>query len=293
MQKMKISSLRRLRKPLLLALLYPVFLPVGLSAERVRGVIVETAPERLELTVRLEGEEAPRKVFAGPGDLAIAAAGNRFDARLTPQGPTWRLENIFPAAPREVAVLERLGTDLHRDTLQRGRKAFRAVGERVPPFALWDQRGELFVSESLKGKYYVINFVFTRCMQANMCPASTTRMMELAERIKAEGWEDVRLVSVTLDPAYDTPGIWTAYARSKGIDTSLHYLLGGPAETVDALKKQMGILAEPDEREIIRHTMSTALIDPTGKIIYRLPGSMWSPEVFARQIERAKAKAAG
>jgi len=256
------------------------------GADRVTGEILASEPAKLQITVRLEGESETRTVFAGPGDIAIATPGNRFDARLVQQGPLWRLENIFPADPAEVAVIDKLGRDLQRDTLERGRRAFRSVGERVPPFALWDQQGDLFLSEALKGQYVVLNFVFTRCQQADMCPASTARMLELAEMIREKGWNDVHLVSVTLDPAYDTPGIWTTYAEAKGIDSTLHSLLGGPAETVDALKKQMGVLAEPDEEQIIRHTMSTALIDPTGKIIYRLPGSMWAPAVFVKQIEK-------
>ena len=256
--------------------------------DRVEGEVVAVDPSKLQMTIRMLGEGAPRTVFAGPGDLAIAEVGDRLEAKLVKQGKAWRLENIFPADPAGVATVERLGEELIRDTLRRGRKAFRAVGERVPPFALWDQNGDLFLSEQLKGKYVVMNFVFTRCQMANMCPASTARMMELADLIKEKGWADVHLVSITLDPEYDTPGIWTTYAEAKGIDSHLHSLLGGPVATVNALKKQMGVLAEPDEEQIIRHTMSTALLDPTGKVIYRLPGSLWAPEVFIKQIARAK-----
>lgn len=258
------------------------------AADRVQGSIISVDAENLQLEIQIADKGAPRTVFTGPGDLAIAEVGNRFDAELVKQGKLWRLENIFPNDPTEVATVERLGAELKRDTLRRGRKAFRAVGERVPPFALWDQNGDLFLSEDLKGDYVVMNFVFTRCKMANMCPASTSRMMELADLIKEKGWTDVHLVSITLDPDYDTPGIWTTYAKTKGIDSNLHSLLAGPAETVNALKKQMGVLAEPDEEQIIRHTMSTALLDPTGKVIYRLPGSLWAPEVFIKQIDRAK-----
>lgn len=265
-------------------------LALPLRAERVQGEVLEVNPAGFQLQVRLEGEPEPQTVFVGPGDAAIAEVGDRFEGNLVAQGPSLRLENLFPAEPAQVSVIERLGAALQRDTLKRGRKTFRAVGERLPPFALWDQDGNLFLSESLKGQYVVMNFVFTRCQMANMCPASTQRMLELAAAIREQGWDDVHLVSVTLDPAYDTPGIWTTYARGKGIDTSLHSLLGGPSEIVDALKKQMGVLAEPDADQIIRHTMSTALIDPTGKIIYRLPGSMWSPETFVHQIEKDRSR---
>ncbi|MFW6352859.1 MAG: SCO family protein [Verrucomicrobiota bacterium] len=282
---MKFSSPRCLGLTLLMG---TALLTAAPQAGPVAGEVLAVHRDQFQLEVALDGTDGAQTVFVGPGDAAIAEPGDAFRGRLVRQGPNWRLETIFPAEPHAVGQIERLGSELQRDTLRRGRKAFRAVGERIPVFALWDQNGDLFHSESLKGRYAVINFIFSRCAVQTMCPASTARMIELAEAVKERGWEDVRLVSITLDPAYDTPGIWTAYAEAKGIDGALHALLGGPPETVDALKKQMGVLAEPDPQQIVRHTMSTALVDPTGKIIYRLPGSMWRPETFLEEIAEAR-----
>lgn len=267
-----------------------LFAPVFLNAKSTEGTISGINNDLFQLEIEVEGEDAPRTVSAGPGDIAIAKIGREIRGSLVRQGDSYRLEKIFPNNDISVAKLDTLGRQLISENHRLGRKVFRTVGDRVPRYALWKEDGELFESESLRGQYYVMNFVFTRCTMANMCPASTQRMIELSDEIKERGWEDVKLVSVTLDPAYDTPGIWTSYAESRGIDTSIHSLLGGPKSVVQALKKQMGVLAEEDEKLIIKHTMSTALIDPTGKIIYRLPGSMWSPTVFVRQIERAKEK---
>lgn len=263
-------------------------LPV-LSAKEAEGVIVAVYPESFEMDVKLTGDEAAMRVSAGPGDIRIAQVGKEIRGQLVPQGEGYRLEKIFPNDSVSLARLDVLGRQLISENHRLGRKVFRSVGERAPRFALWKENGELFESESLRGEFYILNFVFTRCTVANMCPASTERMIQLSEKVKEHGWEDVKLVSVTLDPAYDTPGIWTNYAQSKGIDTTIHSLLGGPKEVVEALKKQMGVLAEEDDTLIVKHTMSTALVDPTGKIIYRLPGSLWSPDVFIRQIEKAKA----
>jgi protein SCO1/2 len=267
-----------------------LFSAVSLRASDFTGKVVEVRPDDRQLVVAAESH-APRTFLVGRGDALIWEVGDLISGHVVAQGDDERLERIFPADPAEVAVLEKLGEDLKRDTLRLGMKAFRAVGERVPRFALWDDDGELFLSESLRGKYVVMNFVFTRCTQPNMCPAATARMIQLDTALDEKGWDDVALVSVTLDPAYDTPGIWTAYAMDRAIDLERHHLLGGPADVVEALKKQMGVLAEPDEQEIVRHTMSTALIDPTGKIIYRLPGSRWTPSVFVEEIAEAKAKA--
>lgn len=263
----------------------------SLHAEPITGTITSTDPEQSRIT--LDTGEAERAFLVGRGDRQILEKGDRITGEPARQGDDWRLEKIFPAEPEELAVLERLGEQLHRETLRRGFKAFRAVGERVPRFALWDQRGELFLSEKLRGQYVILNFVFTRCTMPQMCTAATIRMRQLDEALDERGWDDVQLVSITLDPAYDTPGIWTAYAEDRGLDTSRHSLLAGPSGTIEALKRQMGVLAEPDEEQVIRHTLSTALIDPTGEIIYRVPGSRWDPGVFLRQIKQDRAEEEG
>lgn len=257
----------------------------------VEGVIESVDRDKLQVVLKLGGAEA-REVTAsvGRGDAKILDAGDAIRGDLVSFGEGYRLQTIWPNDPVIRGTISRLGDQLRKDTLRRGSKVFRGVGEYMPKFALYDTDGSLFLSESLKGNYVVMNFIFTRCANPVMCPAATARMVEMQQMAKEAGIADLVQVSVTLDPAYDTPGIFTAYAMDKGIDTSSFHLLGGPAPVVEDLKAQMGVLAEPDEEEIIRHTMSTALVDPTGRIIYRIPGSMWSPKAFLKQIRKDKAE---
>jgi protein SCO1/2 len=260
-------------------------------AAPVEGVIESVDRDGMRVALRVDGA-GERKVDAlvGRGDARILEAGDKVRGDLVSFGDGYRLQTIWPDDPVTRGTIARLGDALRKDSLQRGSKVFRSVGEYMPRFALFDTDGSLFLSESLKGSYVVMNFIFTRCANPNMCPAATARMAELQQMAKDAGIGDLKQVSVTLDPEYDTPGIFTAYAMDQGIDTSTFHLLGGPARIVEDLKLQMGVLSEPDEEEIIRHTMSTALIDPTGKIIYRIPGSMWSPQVFLKQLRKDKAE---
>lgn len=259
------------------------------AAEKVEGVVESVDREGLTLELRTgHGEDGVLKASIGRGDARILEKGDAVRGELVPYGSGRRLQTIWPNEAVKRGTIARLGRLLRKDTLHRGSKVFRGVGEYVPKFALYDTDGELFLSESLKGSYAVMNFIFTRCTMPNMCPAATERMKQLQAMAEEEGIEDLELVSVTLDPEYDTPGIFTAYAADKGIPTDNFHFLGGPEPIVEDLKKQMGVLAEPHPEEIVRHTMSTALIDPTGRIIYRIPGSMWSPEAFLREIKKDK-----
>jgi len=260
-------------------------LPAATQPGPVEGVFKSVHSDQLQ--ARLEtsrGEEIA--VSLGRGDAAIYEAGDPVRGELVRYGEGFRLQTVWPNDPSVRGTITNLGNQLRHNTSARGRKAFRGVGEFIPRFALYQEEGELFLSESLKGGYAVINFIFTRCKMPTMRPAATARTHELQKMAAEQGLDNLTLVSITLDPAYDTPGIFTAYAGDKGIKTDNFHFLGGPELIVEDLKKQLGVLAEPDEEEIIRHTMSTALVDPKGKIIYRIPGSMWAPEVFLRQIER-------
>ena len=232
----------------------------------VEGVIVEVDRERLTLVLKVDEAGAdPVRASIGRGDAQILNAGDAVRGDLVSFGDGYRLQTIWPNDPVKRGTIARLGDALRKDTLQRGSKVFRGVGEYMPKFALYDTDGSLFLGESLKGQYVLMNFIFTRCANPQMCPAATARMVELQGMLKDEGITDFHQVSITLDPVYDTPGIFTAYAMDKGIDTSTFHLLGGPVQIVEDMKMQMGVLSEPDEEEIIRHTMSTALIDPPAR----------------------------
>lgn len=267
----------------------------GLLAQKATpfvGQVLSVVPDRQALVVQAAGSDRPLTVDVGSGDYQIARPEWAIQGELVPYAGRQLLQNIRPNNRPDVALIERLDRQLQQDTLTRGSRAFRGIGERIPRFALWQQDGTLFHSDSLRGQYAVVNFIFTRCQSPNMCPAATQRMAQLQAAAKERSIEDLHLVSITLDPDFDTPGIFAAYAGGRGIESHNFSFLSGPARVVENLKIQLGVLSEPDDKEIIRHTLSTALIDPSGEIIYRIPGSMWDPEVFLSQIAKHRARAA-
>ncbi len=235
--------------------------------------------------LRLDGGEGSREVRLSSGDRAYLEPGDRIRAKMVRQPNGYLLETVWPDDPKVEAQMLAINSRLRRDTVVRGRQAYRSIGEKLPPFALYDQFGELVRSSDLRGKVCVMNFIFTRCMNPRMCPAATTRMHQLQERVKDADLEDVLFVSMTLDPDFDTPGIFNAYASGRGIDGSNFYFLGGPRQPLLDLKKQLGILTSKDPELIIDHTMRTILVDASGEIVYQVPGSMWGVDDFFNRIE--------
>jgi protein SCO1 len=155
----------------------------------------------------------------------------------------------------------------------------------VPDFALYDQSGRVVQASRFRGKQIMINFIYTRCPVANMCPASTARMITLQRLARDAGIADLELISITLDPQHDTPGVLRDYAEVRGIDTANFSLLTGPEAAIRDLLTQFGIIAEFKDQEI-RHTIAVLLVDARGSIAHRIDGTFWDPADFLAKMKR-------
>jgi protein SCO1/2 len=131
----------------------------------------------------------------------------------------------------------------------------------------------------------MLNFIFTRCPDAKMCPAATAKMITVQRLAREAAVPNLELVSITLDPAYDTPGVLREYADLRGIDTANFSFLTGPEAAIRDLLTQFGVIAQ-FQGDILQHTLATLLIDPHGKIIHRTDGSAWDPQDFVAKMKR-------
>jgi protein SCO1/2 len=102
---------------------------------------------------------------------------------------------------------------------------------QVPAFALKDQTGAVLDQTWLAGHVTIVDFVFTRC--DTICPVLSMKMANLDERTK--DLADVRLLSFSVDPAYDTPEVLAAYARQYGADPARWRFVTGEYDNVKAL----------------------------------------------------------
>lgn len=103
---------------------------------------------------------------------------------------------------------------------------------RVPEFGLVDQDGRPFRSaEKLRDKVWVADFFFTTCN--GPCPRMSALMFRVQEAVA--GFDDVRLVSFTVDPKNDTPEVLRAYGRRFRQNPARWFLLTGDPETLRRL----------------------------------------------------------
>jgi protein SCO1/2 len=224
--------------------------------------------------------------IVSPGDVAVAKPGQKIRGQLLQSDKgDWRLEQIWPAESSAEGEVETRANALRQDTLSRGRSAYREIGEKIPDFALYDQSGAVVQSARFTGKQVMLNFIFTRCPIATMCPAATMKMMSTQKLAREAGVKNLELVSITLDPEYDTPGVLKDYAVARGIDTSNFSFLTGPENAIKDLLAQFGVIAE-FEGDLLKHTLTTLLINEDGRIAHRADGSSWEPADFVAKMKK-------
>lgn len=136
------------------------------------------------------------------------------------------------------------------------------VMAEAPPFELTDQNGKQVTLETLKGRPWIADFVFTNC--AGPCPVMTAKLAGMQKTVP----DAVRFVSVSVDPKADTPPVLKAYAEKfKADESRWHFLTSPDADAVYGFARGMLITALPaTEKEPIIHSEKFILVDAAGKI---------------------------
>jgi cytochrome oxidase Cu insertion factor (SCO1/SenC/PrrC family) len=117
----------------------------------------------------------------------------------------------------------------------------------VPAFTLHERSGRAVSKEDLLGKVWVTDFIFTRCVDE--CPLVSQRMARLQAAFATQA--DFRLVSITVDPAHDTPEVLTRYAANFGADTRRWLFLTGDKTAIYRLVRwgfRLGLVDPNDQR---------------------------------------------
>ena len=224
-----------------------------------------------------------------PGDFGYLSPGKVFRSKVEkvmgsdPQ--ILSLSSIWPDDPSFRIRFENVNRMLRRDTLSRGDDPIRTVGEYLPPFALFDQDGNLLTTDFFDGKSTVLNFIFTRCSVPEMCPASTNRMRRLQNLVFANSLPEVQFLSITLDPEHDVPGVLKTYALAYGIDERNFRFATGPKSVIDDLVRQFGISRKRDNPATLDHTMRTLLVNSRRQVVYQVPGKGWSADDFLARLK--------
>ena len=130
----------------------------------------------------------------------------------------------------------------------------------IPNFEFVDSEGRDVGLSTLKGKVWVADFIFTTCTMA--CPIMTGNMNIIHKKYKKN--DDLRLVSISVYPEYDTPEVLKKYASQYEANTDTwHFLTGNETTVKEVIKDGFKI---GDYEDIIFHSEKFALVDRNGMI---------------------------
>lgn len=125
---------------------------------------------------------------------------------------------------------------------------------------LQDSHGEIVRLSELSGNTLLVDFVYTRC--PTICRALGSRYQQLQRVIEASGNEQITLLSISIDPDYDTPENLALYRkRYKGQEDT--WLLARPIDdkALRTLIAETGLRVIPDEFGGLMHSDAIHLME--------------------------------
>ena len=167
-------------------------------------------------------------------------------------------------------------------------------GDRVPDNVLVDQDKTPRMMVSFRGHRVALTFSYTRCPLPDFCPRVDRNFAEVQKILsQTPDLADVRLVSVTLDPEFDTPEVLKKHAQALQADPARWHLVTGPRDEVLGFAKHFGVTAEAPAAPggMMVHNIRTAVIDAEGRLVKVHSGTSWTPAELVADLKAVPAPA--
>ena len=166
--------------------------------------------------------------------------------------------------------------------------------KRVAGFRLKDSTGRAVDTQEITaGKVAVVSFIYTACPERLGCPLASLALQDLQGRLKDEGlYRDVVLLSISFDPARDTPAQLVKYAGVYGADPEFWRFMTAPsARVLEELLESYGQDRSPvyDSRGRFTgrysHVLKVFLVDRAGDIRNIYSAGFLVPELVVNDIK--------
>ena len=253
-----------------------------------RGVVRGFSPDRS--TIEVQHQDIPGFmpsmtmpfVARDPKQIADLKTGDAISFRMIVTQKDFWIDNVKKIRREDVNVAEPKQTS----SVSTEHDARLKEGDEMQPFSLTNQNGEPISLDTFRGQPFVLTFVFTRCPVPNFCPRMSNNFEELQTSIKtgSDSLAKTRLLSVTLDPAYDTPKVLSDYAGFHHADPGIWTFATGDEKDIDSLTRAFSVYRQT-EGGTISHGLATALIDRDGRIERIWRGNAWTPAEVTQAVQ--------
>jgi len=280
----------RVRSPMLLCILLALCSACA-KHYRIEGLILQADPTARTILVSHRPVDGYMSAMTMPfhvaphEDLSKLTPGTRINFDLSVGKHSSIAKNLKP----KILKLEADGKEIRIETPPNKI----ALGATVPDFALTDQSNRTVHLSDFHGRVIAIDFIYTRCPLPDVCPRLSANFASVAKhliapliapQIKPNSSRDIQLLSITIDPQYDTPAVLTEYAHRYGADGESWRFLTGSLDQIRDAAGIFGLVYWPEEGSIT-HTVATAVIGRDGKLAALIDGSSYRPEQLRDLIE--------
>jgi protein SCO1/2 len=254
-----------------------------------RGVVRGFSPDRS--TIEIQHENIPGFmpsmampfVARDPKEITALKTGDAVSFRMTVTKKDFWIEKVKKIRREDVDVAEPKPTP----AISAGGGERLREGDETPVFSLTNQNGERISPDTFRGQPFVLTFVFTRCPLPNFCPLMSNNFEELQATIKtgSDALAKTRLLSITLDPEFDTPQVLKDYGAYHHADPQVWTFATGDKNEIDALTRAFSVYVQT-EGGTISHGLATALIDKNGKVDKIWRGNGWRPAEVIEEVKQ-------
>ena len=167
-------------------------------------------------------------------------------------------------------------------------------GEPVADALLVDQQDKARPFSSFKGHRVAITFMFTRCPLPDFCPLMDRNFAAVQKSVQsAADMRDVRLITMTLDPEFDTPAVLSRHAARLNANPAIWSFVTGEPEAAGRFARQFGIFTEKDlgSGANLTHNLRTAVVDAEGRMVKVHSGNDWTPADLVADLKATPAPA--
>jgi protein SCO1 len=267
---------------------HPTPLPADSATYQLRGIVVTSDATKGVVTIDTEaipglmGAMTMPYKLAQPGVATELHSGDHITAQL----------RITSSA----SVLDQIDVNAQAKPDYKPQKLYNvpAPGQAVPDFKFLNQAGKTIAIDQFRGKVLLVTFIYTRCPLPDYCIRMSRNFADIQHQLAADPqlYNQTHLLSVSFDPAHDTPKVLRSYgAAYAGAGSFSHWDFAAPSSVdLEAVDQFFDVGVSPGDNNTLTHSLSTAIISPSGKIFRWYPSNEWAPSAVVDEIKQAVAQ---
>jgi protein SCO1/2 len=250
-----------------------------------KGKVIVVEPDKHLVTVSHEDIKGYMPAMTMPftvkseSDLQILAPDDEITATLVIDGKHSWLEDLI--ITRQSATAPAMpGAQMAKE------------GDEVPNFTLRNQDDREIHIKNYRGKALLLTFIYTRCPVPDYCTLMSNNFAQIDRALgqNPELYGKTHLLSISIDPDYDTPKVLRSYGAAHTEryqnETFAHWEFAtGTSEQVKEIAQFFGLTYIPEKDQII-HALRTVIIDPQGKVAKIYRGNEWKPEEVVEELKK-------